>query len=102
MKGQPGKQQQQQQHNKKLLFCFKINQTIRKVSYIEETSHLFAECPALCQIRYKTLGHHMLPENYNGTSEKLQDMIREIAKKYPEETPFPRQCNLSQPNSPEP
>jgi ribonuclease HI len=65
--------------------------------HIEETSHLFAECPNLSQTRYKILGHHILPENYNWTPDKLQEMIREISKKYPEESPYPRQFNTSQP-----
>jgi ribonuclease HI len=65
--------------------------------HIEETSHLFAECPALAQIRFRTLGLHVLPENYNWTPDKLQNMIREISTKYPEETPYPRQFNTSLP-----
>jgi ribonuclease HI len=65
--------------------------------HIEETSHLFAECPALAQTRYKILGLHILPENYNWTPDKLQNMIREISKRYPEETPYPRQFNTTQP-----
>jgi hypothetical protein len=40
-----------------------------------------------CYISVKTLGHHILPENYNWTSDKLQDMTGETAKKYPEEIP---------------
>jgi hypothetical protein len=65
--------------------------------HIEETSHLFAECPALAQLRYNTLGLHILPENYNWTPDKLQEMIKAISIKYPEETPYPRQFNTSQP-----
>jgi hypothetical protein len=66
--------------------------------HIEETSHLFAECPALAQLRYNTLGLHIQPENYNWTPNKLQEMIRAISIKYPEETPYPRQFNTSQSN----
>jgi hypothetical protein len=66
--------------------------------HIEETSHLFAECPALSHIRYHTLGHHILPEDYRWTPDKLQEMIKKIAIKYPEETPYPRQFNTSIPN----
>jgi hypothetical protein len=65
--------------------------------HIEETSHLFAECPALAQLRFNTLGLHILPENYNWTPDKLQNMIRSISVRYPEETPYPRQFNTSQP-----
>jgi ribonuclease HI len=65
--------------------------------HAKETSHLFAECPALSQMRYKILGMHVLPEDYNWSPDKLQEMIKEISKKFPEETPYPRQFNTSQP-----
>jgi hypothetical protein len=48
-----------------------------------------------------TIGHHILPENYDWTPDKLQEMIRKIATRYPEETPYPRQLNLVPPNNPD-
>jgi ribonuclease HI len=50
----------------------------------EETSHLFAYCEALSQIRMKVIGNVVLPEQFTWTPHQLLTMIREIDKICPE------------------
>jgi hypothetical protein len=65
------------------------------------TGHLFAECPALSQTRYKILGHHILPLDFQWTPNNLQAMVNAITKRYPEEIPRAQGNNFSQPREPE-
>jgi hypothetical protein len=51
----------------------------------EETSHLFAFCEGLSQIRMRTLCHLTLPDQFNWTPHQLLSMIVEIDKICPEE-----------------
>jgi hypothetical protein len=67
----------------------------------EETGHLFAECPALSQTRFKILGHHILPIDYQWTPSNLQAMIKATTERYPEEIPRALGNNYSQPREPE-
>jgi ribonuclease HI len=67
----------------------------------EETGHLFAECPALSQTRYKILGHHILPLDFQWTPSNLQAMVNAITERYPEEIPRAQGNNFSQPREPE-
>jgi ribonuclease HI len=51
----------------------------------EETSHLFAYCPGLAQIRMRVCGQQRLSDNFKWTPTMLLAMIKEIDKVCPEE-----------------
>jgi ribonuclease HI len=51
----------------------------------EETSHLFAYCPGLAQLRMKICGQPILPEIFKWTPIQLLAMINEIDKVCPDE-----------------
>jgi hypothetical protein len=51
----------------------------------EESSHLFAFCPGLTQIRMRILGTTQLQENFEWKPQQLLEMIKEIDKICPEE-----------------
>jgi ribonuclease HI len=51
----------------------------------EETSHLFAHCPGLAQIRMRICGQPILGEEFAWTPSMLLAMIKEIDKICPEE-----------------
>jgi hypothetical protein len=51
----------------------------------EETSHLFAHCSGLTQIRMRICGQPILDENFKWTPATLIAMIKEIDKICPEE-----------------
>jgi ribonuclease HI len=51
----------------------------------EETSHLFAYCTGLAQLRMKIYGTPVLSENFKWTPSQLLAMIKEIDKFCPEE-----------------
>jgi hypothetical protein len=67
----------------------------------EETGHLFAECPALSQTRFKILGHHTLPLDFQWTPSNLLAMVNAVTERYPEEIPQAQGNNFSQPREPE-
>jgi ribonuclease HI len=50
----------------------------------EETSHLFAFCKGLEQIRIRTTGQQILPDNFTWTPHMLLTMVNEIDKICPE------------------
>jgi hypothetical protein len=51
----------------------------------EETSHLFAHCTGLMQIRMLTLGKPTLEDGFDWTPHQLKTMIEKIDKICPEE-----------------
>jgi hypothetical protein len=51
----------------------------------EETSHLFAYCPGLAQIRMRICGQQRLSDDFKWTPTMLLAMIKEIDKVCPEE-----------------
>jgi ribonuclease HI len=53
-------------------------------STIEETSHLFAYCEGLAQIRMKTLGYTTLSEKFLWTPHQLLSMSKEVDRICPE------------------
>jgi hypothetical protein len=51
----------------------------------EETSHLFAYCPGLAQLRMRICGQPILTTNFKWTPTKLLAMVQAIDKVCPEE-----------------
>jgi hypothetical protein len=51
----------------------------------EETSHLFAYCPGLAQVRMKICGRPILDTDFSWSPTQLLAMIKEIEKLCPEE-----------------
>jgi hypothetical protein len=61
----------------------------------EETSHLFAYCEGLAQLRVKSIGSVTLPGHFTWTPHQLLTLIKEIDKVCPEEeTPDTRLADL--------
>jgi ribonuclease HI len=63
----------------------------------EETSHLYAHCTGLSQLRMKVLGSQLLDQEFKWTPNQLLSMIHEIDKHIPEEGSTVTQAQANDP-----